>query len=365
MDQISPGILQARDYAALARRHLPDDVWDYLDGGSGEELTIAANAKAFADERIAPRCLVDVSHCDASTTLFGTPIAAPIGVAPVAYQLLIHPEGEIATAAGAAGYPTVVSFLASQTIEEIAAHADGPLWMQLYWLRQRRAMESMVRRAEAAGFQAIVLTVDAPRIGQRLRDARNGFAVPAHIRAVNLDPELTESVHESIPGSSALAVHAARTFDLSVTWADLAWLRGLTTLPLVLKGILTAHDALLAVEHGVEGIIVSNHGGRQVDGAIASLHALPAIVEAVAGRAIVLLDGGVRRGRDVFIALALGADAVLLGRPVQWALAVGGARGVAHQLRLVHDELTHLMAIAGRPTIADITPDALAPGTAT
>ena len=190
----------------------------------------------------------------------------------------------------------------------------------------------MVRRAEASGYQAIVLTVDAPKIGQRFRDARNGFAVPADMQAVNLDPVLTVSAHQSVPGSSALAVQADKTFDPTVTWADLAWLRGLTSLPLVLKGILTAHDAQLAIEHGVDGIIVSNHGGRQVDGAIASLHALPAIVAAVAGRATVLLDGGVRRGRDVFVALALGADAVLIGRPPLWALAAGGAAGVRHQL---------------------------------
>jgi 4-hydroxymandelate oxidase len=253
-----------------------------------------------------------------------------------------------------------MSFFASRTVEQMAAAATGPLWMQLYWLEQRAAVADVARRAAAAGFRALVLTVDAPKIGQRFRDARNGFVVPDDVQAVNLDPALTEPVHEQIEGASALAVHADKAFDTSVTWADLAWLRGLTALPLVLKGILTAHDARLAVEHGVDAIIVSNHGGRQVDGAVAGLHALPAVVEAVGGRIPVLLDGGVRRGRDAFIALALGADAVLMGRPPLWALATGGADAVRTLMGIVDAELAHLMAIAGRPTLADITADALA-----
>ena len=356
-----PGeILQATDYADLARARLSTDVWDYVDGGSGAELTIAANRAAFDAVRIAPRFLVDVSVIDTATKLFGTALPSPIGIAPTAYQALVHPGAEIDMVRGAAGHLCVMSFFSTRTVEQMAAAATGPLWMQLYWLEQRAAVADVARRAEAAGFRALVLTVDAPRIGQRFRDARNAFAVPDDVQAVNIDPALTEGVHEQVEGASALAGHADMVFDTAITWADLAWLRRLTSLPIVLKGILTAHDARLAIEHGVDAIVVSNHGGRQVDGAVASLHALPAVAQAVGGRIPVLLDSGVRRGRDAFVALAAGADAVLLGRPPLWALATGGADAVRNLMGIVDTELAHLMAIAGRPTLADITPDALA-----
>jgi 4-hydroxymandelate oxidase len=352
------------DYAVAARRVLPDAVWDYVEGGSGEELTIEANRRAFDDVYIAPRHLVDVSGCTAATTLLGRPIATPIGVAPTAYQELIHPDAEIGmvTGAGDAGAPCVISMFATRTIEEIAAASTGPLWLQLYWLRRREALADMARRAADAGFQALVLTVDAPQIGQRHRDIRNGFAIPHTMRAVNLDPSLTDVVHESRAGASALASHADATFDTTVTWADLAWLRGLTDLPIFIKGILTAADAALAVTHGAAGVIVSNHGGRQIDGAVPSLLALPSIVAVVDGRATVVLDGGIRRGRDAFVGLALGADLVLLGRPPLWALAAGGAEAVTAQLGQITAELEHVMALAGRPRVADLAPDAVVIG---
>jgi 4-hydroxymandelate oxidase len=356
-------VLRLDDFAVAAQARLPLAVWDYIEGGSGAELTIAANRSAFDDVRIAPRMLVDVSGADASTCILGAPVRSPIGIAPTAYQELVHPGAETDMVAGAAGHLSVLSFFASRTIEDIAAHAAGPLWLQLYWLERRAALADLVARAEAAGFAAIVLTVDAPRIGRRLRDMRNGFAIPAEIRAVNLDHSLTDSVHDSVAGSSGLAVQAQQTFDQTITWSDLAWLRGRTALPLVLKGLLTGYDAHLAVEAGATGIIVSNHGGRQVDGAVSTLHALPDIVDAVAGRATVLLDGGVRSGRDAFIALALGADGVLLGRPPLWALAAGGAAGVEHMLAVIDAELTHLMALAGRPSLKDITTDSIFRGT--
>lgn len=352
--------VELADFGAAARSAVSSQVWDYIEGGSGAELTIAGNRAAFDSVRVAPRMLVDVSSCSVATELLGAAVMSPIGVAPTAYQRLVHPTGELGMAAGAAGHLFVVSFFATHSIEDIAATASGPLWLQLYWLKQRSAVAAVARRAEASGYQAVVLTVDAPRLGRRFRDMRNSFAVAADMRAINLEQTLTDPAHESARGASALAAHADLTFDTSITWADLAWLRGVTRLPLVLKGILTAHDAKLAIEHGVDGIIVSNHGGRQVDGAVATLHALPGIVEAVDGRAMVLLDGGVRSGRDAFIALALGADGVLLGRPPLWALAAGGADGVRDGLRLIDDELAHLMALAGRPTLADVTADALA-----
>jgi 4-hydroxymandelate oxidase len=249
---------------------------------------------------------------------------------------------------------------ASRTLEDIAAAATGPLWLQLYWLRRRDVMAQLARRAADAGYRALVLTVDAPVIGRRLRDLRNGFAVDAEVQAANLDPALMALTHRRRTGASAIAQHAAQTFDPSLTWADLAWLRETCDLPIVVKGVLTAEDAQRAVAHGAAAVIVSNHGGRQLDRAVASLHALAEVVDAVGDACPVLFDGGVRDGTDVFVALALGAKAVFLGRPVLWALAVEGAAGVAQLLDLVRDELRHTMALTGRPALSDIDRSVLA-----
>lgn len=348
-------MLSAMDLADAARAKVDPLVWDFLEGGGGSELTLTANRHLFDTAQIRPRVLIDVSICDTSVTLLGAAMPSPIGVAPIAYHRMVLDEGETATARGLAGTPMVVSIFASRTLEDIAASATGPLWLQLYWLRRREVLADLAKRAHDSGYRALVLTVDAPRIGRRLRDMRNGFSVPAHIRAENIEPEIMESAYQP----DGIAAHAALTFDQSITWADLAWLKGLTELPLVLKGVLTAEDAALAVEHGVDAIVVSNHGGRQLDGAVPSLRALPEIVAAVGGRCPVLLDGGVRSGRDVFVALALGADAVLIGRPVMWALATGGANGVTEILNLLNTELEHTMALAGRPSVAHIDRAAL------
>jgi len=344
------------DYRRLARLRIDAPVWDFIEGGAETERTVSANRRAFDRVTLRPRVLVDVSSCDTGTELLGARLATPVGVAPTAYHRLVHPDGEIGTArgAGAAGALYVVSLFASHTVEDIAAEADGPLWMQLYWLRRREVLAGLVERAAAAGCRAVLLTVDVPRLGRRRRDARNGFAIGPGVRAANLDPALTASAHRADAGRSALAVHTAEAVDPSVTWSDLAWLRKQSDLPLVLKGILTGQDAALAVEHGAEAIVVSNHGGRQLDGATATLDALAEVVDAVAGACPVLLDGGVRGGTDAFAALALGARAVLLGRPVLWGLAVGGAAGVADVLNLATDELAHTMALAGRPDLASV-----------
>ena len=336
-------ILSTEDYRATARDRLAPDVWDFVEGGSGAELTLAANRRAFDDIAVRPRVLVDVTTCTTETKLLGASLRVPLGVAPMAYHRLVHPDGEVGTArgVGAAGGLCVVSIFASQTVEEIAAAATGPLWLQLYWLRRRDVLADLAGRAQAAGYRALVLTVDAPRIGRRLRDLRNGFAIDPSVRAVNLDPDLMTAAHRGRRGESAIATHAVDTFDASVTWADLAWLRGVTDLPLVLKGILTGEDASRAADCGVDAVIVSNHGGRQ-------------LVDAAAGRYPVLVDGGVRGGRDAFVALALGASAVLVGRPAMWALAAGGEAGVRGLFDLLHEELTHTMALAGRPNRTDI-----------
>jgi 4-hydroxymandelate oxidase len=350
--------LTVNDYEPLARARLPQQVWDFLAGGSGSEETLAANRAAYRSVTLRPRVLVDVTRCDLGVDLLGTRLAAPIGIAPMAYHKLAHSAGEVATAraADAAGVLFVVSLFASQSLEEIAAATSSPLWLQLYWFRRRDVLENLLNRAESLGYRAVVLTVDAPRVGRRLRDLRNGFAVPPEVSAVNIDAVMMASAAVSRAGESAIERHSRDQFDPSISWHDLAWLRDQTTLPLVLKGVLTAEDARLAAEHGVAAVIVSNHGGRQVDGAVPTLMALPEVVEAVEGRCPVLLDGGVRTGADVLKALALGARAVLVGRPVLWGLATDGADGVRRVLDLLATELDDQMALCGRPRVTDLDP---------
>src|SRR5262245_19325510 len=290
----------------MARQKVPADVWDFVQGGSGSEQTLAANREAFARVALRPRALVDVSRCDMTTTLLGTPLAAPIAVAPMAYHRLVDADGEVATAraAGAAGLLMVVSPFASRSLEDIAAAraerapagpaAAGPLWMQLYWLHRRDVVLDLIRRAEVAGYQAIVLTVDTPRVGRRLRDMRRGFVLPPGVAAVNIDPTVMAEAHHQPDGVSAIAQHSRQQVDASLNWSDVDWLQRHTTLPVVLKGVLSGEDAAQAADRGAAAVIVSNHGGRQLDGAVASLDALPEVVAAVAGRCPVLMDGGIR-----------------------------------------------------------------------
>ncbi len=326
------------DYEAPARARIDPAHWDYYMGGSDDELTLRANRSAFERIQLRPRMLVDVSECSTSTNALGTPIAMPIMVAPTAFHALAHPEGECETARGVgkAGTLMTVSTVANRTIEEIAQAASGPLWFQLYVYEDQKITADLMCRAEKSGYRAIVLTVDAPRFARRERDIRNHLQIPPppHITANFKADDVTR-------------------LKPSLTWKDIAWLRTLTTLPILVKGILTAEDARLAVEHGLDGIIVSNHGGRQLDGAIASITALPEIA-AVAGRCEVYLDGGIRRGTDVLKALALGARAVLVGRPVLWGLATSGAEGVANVLTMLRTEFELAMALCGRPTLASI-----------
>jgi len=332
--------LNVFEYAKLAQERMNPAYWDYYHGGSDDEVTLRTSRAAYERIQLRPRVLVDISNCDTSTTVLGTPISMPILVAPMALHCLAHPEGECATAQGAgmAGTLMIASTTATKNIEEIAQAATGPLWFQLYVYPSFEVAEKLVRRAETAGYRAIVLTVDLPRLGRREKDIRNNMTIPPspYYEANFVDVE--KEGQSWVP----------------LTWESLSWLRSITSLPILLKGILTAEDALLAVEHGVDGIVVTNHGGRQLDTAIPSIEALPEVVEAVAGRCEVYLDGGIRRGTDVLKALALGARAVLLGRPVLWGLAVNGAEGVRHVLELLHNELELDMALAGRPTLDSI-----------
>ncbi len=344
-----------QDYETLASKRLPAAVYDYYAGGAGDELTVRENQQAWGRVRLRPRMLVDVSAQDLSTTVLGHPITMPLLTAPCAFNALAHPEGEcaVARATATAGIIQIVSTLSTYSLEEVAAASTGTRWFQLYCYRDRSITRILVERAEAAGYTALCLTVDAPMLGRRERDVRNRFSLPAGMSIKNLEQVGLQELTASKDGS-AIQKYIADLFDAGLTWDVLDWLRGVTRLPLLVKGILTADDARQAVERGVDGIIVSNHGGRQLDGVLTSCEAMPGIVEAVAGRAEIFVDGGIRRGTDVLKALAMGACAVLIGRPYLWGLAVGGEDGVRRVLELLRAELGLSMALAGRPTIASI-----------
>ncbi|MGH2514032.1 MAG: alpha-hydroxy acid oxidase [Ktedonobacterales bacterium] len=348
--------INVAEYEPLARAAMEPAAWDYFRSGAEDEVTLRANRTAFERIRLRPRVLVDVDVVETTTTVLGIPVAMPILVAPTAYHGLAHAEGEAATAQGAsaAGTLMVASTMSNRTLEEIAEAASGPLWFQLYVYRDRSVSERLVRRAEAAGYRGLVLTVDAPRLGRREADIRNGFGLPSHLRVANFAGTAMADEPEARPGVSGLATYAHDMFDRSLSWEALDWLRSITSLPVVVKGVLVGEDAALAAEHGAAAVIVSNHGGRQLDGALPTLVALPEVVEAVGGRCEVYVDGGIRRGTDVLKALALGARAVLVGRPALWGLAVSGSAGVRHVLEILHAELDLAMALAGRPTLASV-----------
>jgi 4-hydroxymandelate oxidase len=346
-------LLTVADVARVAQARLPAELWDYVAGGSGAETTLAANRAALDAVALVPRVLGGTGTPDPTTRLLGSAAALPLAVAPMAYQRLLHPDGELASAeaAAAAGVPYVVSTLSSVTVEELAK-TGATTWFQLYWLRSRGLVESLVARAEEAGCEALVVTVDVPIMGRRLRDARNSFVLPDDVIAAHLTEGTVGRAHDLVPGKSAIAAHTAAAFAPGLGWADVEWLRGRTPLPLVLKGILDPRDALRAVESGVDGVVVSNHGGRQLDGAVPSITALPAVAEVLAGRADVYLDSGISSGTDLLRALACGARGVLVGRPVLYGLAVDGARGAGHVLSLLAEEFRDAMTLAGCADVA-------------
>ena len=333
--------INVAEYEHLAEERLDPGAFGYFAGGAGDEWTMRENIAAFGRWYLRPRVLVDVRSVTTQTTVLGQDHSMPILVAPTAFHRLVHPEGEVATARGAATAGTVMclSSLAGASASEIAEAApDGARWFQLYWSRDRGFVENLLAGVVEAGFTALVLTVDLPAAGRRERDVRAAFELPAGLPFPNLPEPLAE-----------VDFHAAlgEVVDPGLTWRDLEWLRSACRLPLLLKGVLTAEDALLSVEHGADGVVVSNHGGRQLDGVQASLEALPEVVEAVGDRAEILLDGGVRRGADVVKALALGARAVLVGRPVIWGLAVDGEAGVTRVLELLRAELALALKLLG------------------
>ncbi|HEX7254661.1 MAG TPA: alpha-hydroxy acid oxidase [Gaiellaceae bacterium] len=335
--------INVADYERLAEEALDDASFGYFAGGAGDEHTVRHNREAFDRWRLRPRMLVDVTSVSAATTVLGEEVQLPILTAPVAYQRMAHPDGEaaVARAASMLGTIQVVSTFSTTSPAEIAEAApDGPRWFQLYWHPDRGVTRSLLEQARETGFSAVVFTLDVPVLGRRERDLRTGFA---------LTPGVGIRTYGSLLGElgALTPALAAELIDPRLTWRDLEWLHENAGMPVLAKGVLTAEDAVLAADHGCAAVVVSNHGGRQLDRSVASLEALPEVVEAVGDRVEVLMDGGIRRGTEVAIALALGAKAVLIGRPVVWGLAVDGQQGVQHVLELLRDELLQALVLLG------------------
>ena len=357
---IPPGLVTLADHEQHARTQLDDNAWAYFSGGAADEISLRANRSAWDALPLWPRVLRPLAGGHTRVPLLGRTLAHPILLAPVAFQRLAHPDGELAMAyaAAALGAGVVLSTQASVSLESVAQAVlpdpgRGPLWFQLYLQPDRGFTQALVQRAEAAGYEALVLTVDAPTSGVRDRERRAGFRLPPGVGPVNLAGLQAPAPSALGPGQSALfdgLLHHAPT------WDDIAWLQSITRLPVLLKGVLHPADARQAVSVGAAGLIVSNHGGRTLDTAPATATALPRVVQAVGGAVPVLVDGGIRRGTDVLKAMALGASAVLVGRPAVWGLANAGAAGVAHVLRLLRDELEVAMALTGCATLAEATP---------
>jgi len=358
-------LLNLLEYEAAAAARLPRMAFDYFAGGAGDEVTLRATRAAWDDIQLRYRVLRDVSQRSLATTVLGQPLAFPALVAPMAFQRLAHADGELATARAAseAGIGMILSTLATTAIEDVREAMRGPLWFQLYIYRDRGMSRALVERAERAGCGALVLTVDSPILGRRERDVRNAFHVPAAFPVPNLTGTPRTTLAGAASGAetaSALASFVAEFWDASISWRDVEWLRSITTLPILVKGIVRGDDARLALEHGAAGVVVSNHGGRQLDTAVSTARALPEVADAMGGRGTLLVDGGIRRGTDVLKALACGADAVLVGRPVLWGLAVDGAAGARRVLDLLRDECDLAFGLAGCASVADVTRDFVA-----
>jgi isopentenyl diphosphate isomerase/L-lactate dehydrogenase-like FMN-dependent dehydrogenase len=347
---MTAGPVNVADYERLAADRLAEGPLGYYAGGAGDERTLRENVAAYARHALRPRVLVDVSEVSTATTVLGTEIAMPVIVAPVALQKMAHPQGECAMARAAAGAGTIMtlSTIATCAPREVAAAAPAaPRWFQVYVFKDRGVTRAMIDEAIDCGYRALALTVDAPRAGRRERDFRTGFSVPDDVDM----PAVTAAVGHT---GGITVQEFFSLVDPSLTWRDLEQLVADSPVPVLLKGVQTGEDARLAAEHGAAGIVVSNHGGRQLDTVAATIDLLPECVEAVDGRIEVLVDGGIRRGTDVLGALALGARAVLVGRPALWGLAAGGEDGAAHVLDILRSEVELAQALLGAPTVADV-----------
>jgi isopentenyl diphosphate isomerase/L-lactate dehydrogenase-like FMN-dependent dehydrogenase len=370
----SSQVVSVPDLRPIARRRLPKVVFDYLDGGADGEFTLRENCRAFEDVTFRPRGAVSVPTCDLSTRVLGFDISLPVLLAPVGYSRLMYPEGEIAAArcAGAAGTAYILSTISGHRMEDVKAASNGPVWFQLYLMGGKAAAEGSIARARAAGFSALVVTIDTPVAGMRERDSRNGMkelmgggilsklpflpqflARPAWLVRFLLDGGVPHLPNVVVPGQGPLPMTdvAAALASSTVTWEDLRWIREQWAGPLIVKGVLTAEDARRSIDEGASAIVVSNHGGRQLDHVPASLQVLPEIVAAVNGQIEVLMDGGVRRGSDVIKAICLGARAVLVGRAYAYGLAAGGPAGVARAIGMLRTEMDRTLKLLGCPAI--------------
>ena len=368
------------DLRRVARRRLPAGVFDYIDGGAEDELALTRNAEAYREIRFNPRVLCDVSKIDTGTTLLGKPIALPLVLAPTGFTRIADPQGELAVSRAAArvGIPYSLSTMGTRSIEEVAQACSGPKWFQVYTWRDRGLVRALLERAQAAGYEAIILTVDTPVLGRRERDVRRGYTLPPKIGLETIvdgmlhpgwtldflrnEPITFASVATDNPagdGTSAvtLSEYINSQFDPALSWGEIEWLRSVWDGPIVIKGVQTVADAELAVEHGVDAVALSNHGGRQLDGAPAIVELVEPVAQAVGGRIEIIADGGVRRGSDIVKALALGADAVMAGRLYLYALGAGGEAGVDHVLRFMAEGMERTMALLGCQQVADITRD--------
>lgn len=353
-------ILNLESLEPQARERLDPMLFDYIAGGADDEWTLAENRAAWSRLQLLPRMLRGVANRSLDTTVLGTRVSFPVLVPPMGFHGLCHLDAEAATARATTAADTIfcASTVSNCSLEAIAeASGPGTRWFQLYVYRDRSITRALVERAAAAGYSALCLTVDTPLAGQRERDRRNSLRMPAHLELGNFPQSHTSQHHHGSGEGSSLAQYIAAQWDPSLTWADVEWLRSIAPIPLIVKGVLAPQDAVLAVEHGASAVMVSNHGGRQLDSVPAPITMLRAVVEAVDGRAEVLLDGGVRRGTDVLKALALGARAVAVGRPVLWGLTLGGEPGVRAVLEHIRGEVDLAMALSGCATIADVTRD--------
>jgi L-lactate dehydrogenase (cytochrome) len=365
------------DLREIARRRLPRGVFDYIDGGAEDERTMAANEAAFAAATFRPRVLRDVGEVDPSTTLLGRPLPLPLVLAPTGFSRIADPDGELAVARAAArvGLPYTLSTLSTRSIEEVAAASAGPKWFQVYVWRDRGLVKEMIGRAATAGYEALVLTVDTAVLGRRERDVRRGFSLPPTIglgtlldgamhpgwtwRFLRSDPIRFANVRESASvgdGSTAvtLSEYVNTQFDPGLSWRDVEWMRSVWAGPLIIKGIQTVDDARLAADAGVEAIALSNHGGRQLDSAPATLDLVAPVVDAVGDLIEVICDGGVRRGSDIVKAVALGARACMAGRAYLYGLGAAGERGVDHVLGLLDADVRRTMALLGASSVAEL-----------
>jgi len=355
--------LNVADYQRRAKERLPQMVYDYYAGGARDEVTLHGNRSAYDRLSLRYRVMRDIRDRSTATTVLGQPVDLPVLVAPTAFHAMACDDGERATAraTGAAGTILILSTLSTTSVEKVNEAATGPVWFQLYVQTDRTATRHLVERAEAAGCSAIVLTADAQVWGVRERDERNHFRLPDGMEMKNLVAAHADGTLPTVDGSG-LAAYVNENFDKNLTWDDLDWLAGLTDLPVLVKGIVRGDDAACAVEHGAAGVVVSNHGGRQLDTAPPTIDVLPEVMDAIGDtEAAILVDGGIRRGTDVLKALALGADAVAVGRPILWGLAAGGEAGAQHVLQLLRDELDNAMALCGARRVADLTPDLVRP----